>query len=64
MSKNKPTLVKAGHRPSTVWELLTSLVVPCLDVLLPLITHMINCLITTGHFPDVWKEALVRPLLK
>ena len=30
----------------------TLLVVSCLDVLLPVITRMINCSLTSGHFPD------------
>ena len=42
----------------------TSLVVSCLDVLLPVITRIINCSLTSGEFPDCWKEALVSPLLK
>ena len=43
---------------------LTSLVVSSLDVLLPVITRIINCSLTSGEFPDCWKEALVYPLLK
>ena len=42
----------------------TSLVVSCLDVLLPVIACMINCSLTSEEFPDSWKEALVFPLLK
>ena len=42
----------------------TSLVVSCLDVLLPVITRIINCSLTSGEFPDCWEEALVSPLLK
>ena len=64
VSKNKPILEKAGYRPYTVWELLTSLVVSCMDVLLPVITRMVNSSLTTGHFPDDWKKAIARPLLK
>ena len=41
----------------------TSLVVSCLAVLLPIITRIINCSLTSGEFPDYWKEALVSPLL-
>ena len=41
----------------------TSLVVSCLDVLLPVITRIINCSLTSGEFPDCWKEAIVSPLL-
>ena len=42
----------------------TSLVVSCLDVLLPVITRIINSSLTSGEFPDCWKEALVSHLLK
>lgn len=39
-------------------------VVSCLDVLLPVVTRIINCSLTSGDFPDCWKEALVSSLLK
>ena len=42
----------------------TSLVVSCLDVLLSVITRIINCFFTSGEFPDCWKEALVCSLPK
>ena len=42
----------------------TSLVVSCLDVLLPVIARIINCSLTSGEFPDYKKEALDSPLLK
>ena len=42
----------------------TSLLVNCLDELIPIITIMINTSLATGHFPDDWKRALVKPLLK
>ena len=41
----------------------TPLVADCLDLLLPVITHLINSL-TVGCFPSAWKEALITPLLK
>ena len=36
----------------------------CVDVLLPLITKIINLSLDSGYFPHTWKCALVRPLLK
>ena len=42
----------------------TSLVVGCLDVLLPVITRIVNSSLSSGYFPAVWKEAFVCPLLK
>ena len=42
----------------------TPLVVNCLDVLLPVLTKIINTSIMTGQFVDGWKCALVNPILK
>ncbi|XP_031573732.1 uncharacterized protein LOC116307604 [Actinia tenebrosa] len=40
------------------------MVLDCLDILLPVITHVINSSLATEYFPKDWKEALVKPLLK
>ena len=40
------------------------LVSDCLDILLPVITRIINSSLESSVFPRDWKEALVRPLLK
>ena len=42
----------------------TSLMIDCIDVLLPIITKMINLSLKSGLFADDWKCALVLPLLK
>ena len=42
----------------------TKLVKDHKDVLLPLLTHIINTSLSSGIFPDEWKCALVVPLLK
>ena len=42
----------------------TPLAVKCIDVLLPVITNMINISLDSGHFPSSWREALVLPTLK
>ena len=42
----------------------TSLVVSCLDLLLPVISRIINLSLSCGHFSEEWKEALVTPILK
>ena len=42
----------------------TSLVVGCLDVLLPVISRIVNLSLSWGHFSDEWKEALATPILK
>ncbi len=36
----------------------------CLDELLPVLTSIINNCLSSGIFPDEWKEALIIPLLK
>ena len=38
--------------------------VKCIDVLLLVITKMVNISLERGHFLSAWKEALVRPNLK
>ncbi len=35
-----------------------------LDDILPLLTHLINVSLSESTFPDVWKSAVVIPLLK
>ena len=42
----------------------TPLVVDCIDILLPVITKIINLSLQTGSFDEQWKYALVHPLLK
>ena len=42
----------------------TSVVLDVLDVLLPVITNMINLSLESGVFASDWKEALLKPLLK
>ena len=36
----------------------------CIDDLLPAISKMVNSSLVDGHFPDTWKETLVKPKLK
>ena len=42
----------------------TPLLVKCIDVLVPVITKMVNISLESGPFPWAWTEALVRPILK
>ena len=42
----------------------TSLVVECLDVLLPVLTRILNLSLQTGCFPDNWKQADVHAKVK
>ncbi len=42
----------------------TELLKECIDVVLPLLTRMVNLSLQTGVFPNEWKIALVVPLIK
>ena len=42
----------------------TACLIDCLDVLLSHITHVMNTSLSSGHFPPIFKSAIVRPLLK
>ena len=58
-------LIKKSAKKSCLMDPMpTSLVVGCLDVLLPVITRIVNSSLPSGYFPAEWKEALVCPLLK
>ncbi len=45
--------------PAPTW-----IIKECLDLLLPVITLMINLSLRLGYFPDAWKCAIVIPLIK
>ena len=55
---------KSAKKSCPLDPMSTSLVVGCLDVLLPVISRIVNLSLSCGHFPDEWKEALVTPILK
>ena len=58
-------LIKTSAKKSCLMDPMpTSLVVGCLDVLLPVMTRIVNSSLSSGYFPAEWKEALVCPLLK
>ena len=43
---------------------MSSLIVQCIDELLPVITSILSLFLQSGYFAEQWKEALVHPLLK
>lgn len=58
-------LIKSSAIKSCVLDPMpTSMVISCLDVLLPVLTKIINLSLQSGMFADDWKCALVYPLLK
>ena len=42
----------------------TKIVQDCINELLLTISNMFNLSLSSGHFPDIWKEGFVRPKLK
>ena len=58
-------LIQSSAKKSCALDPLpTPLVVSCLDVLLPVITTIVNSSLLHGHFPSNRKEAIVTPILK
>ena len=58
-------LIQKSVKKSCVLDPLpTTLVCDSLDVLLPVITKLVNTSLTTAYFPTEWKQAIVNPLLK
>ena len=55
---------KAAKKSCPLDPMPTSVVLEVLDVLLPVITNMINLSFESGEFASDWKEALLKPLLK
>lgn len=55
---------KSSKKTCNLDPMPTKLVVESLDHLLPVITKMINSSLLGGHFPKVWKEALIDPRYK
>ena len=42
----------------------SKIVKDCINELLPTISNLVNLSLSSEHFPDIWKESLVRPKLK
>ena len=55
---------KAAGKSCQLDPIPTPIVLKSLDVLLPVITKLINLSFDTGRFAEAWKEALVLPSLK
>ena len=60
----KQLIVKSNRKTSSLDPMPTSIVVQCQDILLPVLTRMINMSLDSGVFPAEWKVADVRPLPK
>ena len=65
MSHKPKKLIEATPKKScTLDPMPTPLVVGCIDILLSVITKIVNLSLQTGSFADQCKCALVYPLLK
>ena len=60
----KSLILKAPCKNCDLDPLPTSLLIDCIDVLLPNITKIINTSLKEGFVPDSFKVALVKPLIK
>ena len=40
----------------------TWLLTKCIDKILPIIIRLVNTSLRSGHFPDSFKEAVIRPI--
>ena len=60
----KNTILQSSQKTCSLDPLPTSLFVECLEQLLPAVTAVINQSLHTGVFPSVFKEAIIKPLLK
>ena len=58
------SLMQHSSLKSCVLDPMPSTLVNRCDVLLPVLTRLINMSLKSGQFPVAWKEALVLPLLK
>ena len=60
----KKIITKSASKSCSLDPIPTWLLKKCLDLLLPIITLIINLSLRLGYFPSAWKCALVIPLLK
>ena len=57
-------IMQSSKKSCTLDPMPSSLIVQCIDELLPVITSILNLSLQSGYFAEQWKEALVHPLLK
>ena len=60
----KNLILKSAPKTCQLDPIPTLLLVECLDTLLPSLTALVNFSLSSGVFPEVFKTALVTPLLK
>ena len=60
----KNLILKSAPKTCHLDPIPTPLLVECLDTVLPSLTALVNFSLSSGVFPEVFKTALVTPLLK
>ena len=60
----KRIISKSSKKSCFLDPIPTSLLIECIDEILPAITCIINDSLQSGHVPDIYKNALVTPLIK
>ena len=62
-SEVRKVIMNSPNKACEIDSIPTWLLKECIDELLPLITTLINRSLSTGKFPEHFKEAIIRPLL-
>ena len=60
----KKLVLKCAPKSCELDALPTHLLIQCIDEILPQLTHVINSSLLSGQVPDIFKSAIVRPLIK
>ena len=60
----KTLIMKSPNKSSSLDPLPTQLLKQCIDILIPVITEIINKSLKSGCFPDILKNAIVTPIMK
>ena len=60
----KTLIMKSPNKSSYLDPLPTKLLKQCIDILIPVITEIVNKSLMSGCFPDILKNAIVTPIMK
>ena len=64
LSPNEAKMAMASMKTCTLDPLPSSILLVCIEELLPVISRMVNVSLEHAYFADDWKRAVVHPLLK
>ena len=57
-------ILKSSPKSCEFYPMPTSLLLECIDEVVPAVTHVVNESFLSGMFPSMFKTAIVKPLLK